>query len=363
MNSNLATNILSQAESLSAVLLHHCGEGAPALHEAASSLRSGRRVLITGIGASLFASIPLQYSLCSNGIDAETVEAGELLHYRSAAFHDSVAVVVSRSGESVEVARLLEVLKPRTTIIGVSNEPQSLLARSAHISIHVGSLADEIVAIQTYTGTLLTLYLLAGNVINAGEAAAETIHTSLPEFADVVKNSMSSLSDWDDFLITGAPLYLLARGPSCASAHEGALLFHEVAKNPAVGMSSASFRHGPVEVVDPRFRGLLFAPQGRTRDLNLALAADLVRFGGRIRVIGPPDESLGPSADGLASSSPACDLPPVPEALAPLFEIVPVQAAALRMAELRGIWPGSFRYAPQVTVDEARFSGRRHDAE
>lgn len=356
MTSSLATNILSQAESLSAVLLHHCGEGAPALREAASLLRSGKRVLITGIGASLFASIPLQYSLCSNGIDAEAVEAGELLYYRSAAFHNSVAVVVSRSGESVEVARLLEILKPRNTIIGVSNEPQSLLARNAHVSIHVGSLTDEIVAIQTYTGTLLTLYLLAGSVINAGAAAAETMHTSLPEFAHVVENSMSSLSDWDDFLDTGAPLYLLARGPSCASAHEGALLFHEVAKTPAVGMASASFRHGPVEVVDPQFRGLLFAPQGTTRALNLALAADLVRFGGTVRVIGPSDESL-------ASSSPRCDLPPVPEALAPLLEIVPVQAAALRMAELRGIRPGSFRYAPQVTVDEARFSGRRHDAE
>jgi glucosamine--fructose-6-phosphate aminotransferase (isomerizing) len=51
-----------------------------------------------------------------------------------------------------------------------------------------------------------------------------------------------------------------------------------------------------------------------------------------------------------------CDLPSVSEALAPLFEIVPVQVAALRMAQLRGIPEGSLRYAPQVTKDEASFT-------
>jgi len=42
--------------------------------------------------------------------------------------------------------------------------------------------------------------------------------------------------------------------------------------------------------------------------------------------------------------------------LSPLFEIVPVQVAALRLAQLKGITVGSFRYTPQVTLDEATFS-------
>lgn len=356
MTSNLARNILSQEESLSAVLLHQCGDGTAALREAASLLRSSKRVLITGIGASLFASFPLEYSLCAVGCDAQAIEAGELLHYRSAAFRDCVAVVVSRSGESVEIARLLEILHGRMTIIGVSNEQQSLLARNADVSIHIGSYADEMVAIQTYTGTLLTLYLLAGSVIDSCEAAVKVVRELLPSFGAAVKSNMNIVHEWDEFLSAGSPVYLLARGPSRASAHEGALLFHEVAKSPAIGMATASFRHGPVEVVDQRFRGLIFAPAGTTRDLNLSLATDLARFGGQIRVIGPRHEGRG-------MSWATCELPSVPEALAPLLEIVPVQAAALRMAELRGIRPGSFRYAPQVTMNEANFGSRDVDAE
>jgi glucosamine--fructose-6-phosphate aminotransferase (isomerizing) len=350
--SNLAHNILSQAESLSCVLQHQRGDGAPALTQAASLLRSGRRVLITGIGASLFASLPLEYFLCSLGIDAVAIEAAELLHYRHAAFRDAVAVVVSRSGESVEVAKLLEILKGRQSIIGVSNEPQSLLARNADVSICIGSLADEMVAIQTYTGTLLAHYLLASAVTDTLETAQKKITTLLPSFSQLVNTSMSGLHKWDAFLRPDCPVYLLARGPSCASAYEGALLLNEVAKSAAVGIATASFRHGPVEVVDRNFRGFVFAPQGKTRELNLALAHDLTQFGGHVRVIGP---SLDVSAPGMQG----CEVPTVPEGLAPLFEIVPVQVAALRMAELRGIRPGSFRYAPQVAVDEASFGQRQ----
>lgn len=349
---NLAQDIISQARSLSEVFQHQTGPGAPALAQAASMLRSGRRVLITGIGASLFASLPLEYLLSSAGIDATTVEAGELLHYRHTGFDNAVAVVVSRSGESVEVARLLEILKGHLPIISVSNEPESLLAKSADLCIWVRSLPDEIVAIQTYTGTLLTLYLLAGSVSNTREAICETIPALLHAFSQHIESSMTALDQWDAFLSPGSPVYLLARGPSCASAYEGALLFNEVAKCAAVGMPAASFRHGPVEVVDRKFRGLVFAPQGKTRHLNLNLAQELAQFGGRIRLVGP-------SLDALPREIELCEVLPVPEAIAPLFEIVPVQAAALRMAELLGIQPGSFRYASQIAMDEATFGQQR----
>lgn len=350
--SNLARNILSQPQSLRCVLQHQCGDGAGALEQAAALLGSGRRILITGMGASLIASIPFEYFLSSLGIDAVAVEAGELLHYRGAGLRDAVVVVVSRSGESIEVAKLLEVLKGSNSIIGVSNEPHSLLARNADAAIHINSLADEYVAVQTYTGTLLTLQLLASAVNQTRQETAEAISTLLPVFSQLVETSMDGIGKWDDFLATDFAFYLLARGPSCASAYEGALLFNEVAKCTAVGMAIASFRHGPVEVVDRHFRGFVFAPEGKTRALNLALARDLARFGAHLRV-------LGPSFEGTSHGVQTCELPTVPELLAPMFEIVPVQVAALRIAELRGIPPGSFRYAPQVAVDEATFGQRQ----
>lgn len=245
----LASNIHAQPESLAGTRRHHAGPGAGAMTDAVILLRSGKKIVITGMGASLFASIALQYLLCSQGLDTVVLEAGELLHYLSPTWRDAVVLMVSRSGESVAIARL----------------------------------------------------------------------------------------------------YLLAREACFASAQEAALLLHEVAKSPAVAMPIASFRHGQVEVVDPNFRGFIFAPQDGTRDLNLALAHDVVAFGGQIRIVGP--------ASGGERFAPWCDVPAAPATLAPLFEIVPMQVAAYQMAVLRGVQPGSLGFAPQVAVDEASFQG------
>jgi glutamine---fructose-6-phosphate transaminase (isomerizing) len=345
--------IRSQPRSLAGVLEHQCGEGATAIARAAKLLRSGRQVVITGMGASLFAALPLESYLCGLGINAVAIEAGELLHYRHRAYSEAVVVTVSRSGESIEIAKLLAILKGRQPVIGISNQPESLLSREADIAISIGSSQDDIVALQTYTGTLLTLYLLGKAVEDLLFDAKAEIEGLLPSFSEVVDRSLKNLAEWDAFLQTGSPVYLLARGPSCASAMEGALLFNEVAKFPAVAMAAASFRHGPAEVVDSSFRGLIFAPRGHTRDLNVALARDLARLGGQIRLVGP----AATEATGLTT----IETPSVPEMLAPLWEVVPIQAAALRQAGLRGIVPGSFRFVPPVALDEASF-GQTKDA-
>jgi glutamine---fructose-6-phosphate transaminase (isomerizing) len=350
--SRLEQDLRAQPESLNSVLRQQYGDGLPSLLRAASLLRSGRRVVITGMGASLFASIPLAYDLLSRGIDTVTLEAGEMLHYGQEAYRDAVVVVVSRSGESVEIAKLLAILKGRQPVIGLSNVPASLLSREADVSLHIGSLSDEMVAIQTYTGTLLAHYLLGRAVDDSLENARAELAALLPAFARVVAASFDERRLWEDFLEEGVPVHLLARGASLASAHEGALLFNEVAKSPAIGMPLASFRHGPVEVVDQAFRGIIFAPDGRTRNLNLSLARDIVRFGGQVRVIGPDESDPATDAAGDLAS---CIVPACSELLVPLFEVVPLQVAALTLAVMRGIRPGSFRFTPQVATDESSF--------
>ena len=353
--SNLAQNILSQADSLRAVLDWQRGSGRKSLLEAGALLGSGKPVLITGIGASRYASLPLEYDLCAHGIHTVGVEAGELLHFNYPAYRDSIVVIVSRSGESIEITKLLQLLKGRQTIVGVTNEADGLLAKSADCSLLIGSRSDEMVAIQTYTGTLLTLYLLGAAIAQQFDAACATARSLQAQFAHTVTENMDAVEEWDSFLSPQHPVYLLARGPSCASVFEGALLFNEIAKATAVGQPAASFRHGPAEVVDDAFRGILFAPQGPTQEILLSLGSDVIRFGGRISMIGSEKE--------LPGAHPIRKIPDMPSQLAPLFEIVPIQVAALRMAQLRGIVPGSFRYTPQVARDEASFGKRETVAE
>lgn len=349
MNSpRLLRDIQAQPDSFSRVLERQREEGRDALLQAAALLRSGKRIVITGMGASMYACSPLEYYLGAHGIDGTLVESAELLYYRQEMCRDAVVLMVSRSGESVEVVKLLAALKGVATVIGVSNVPGSVLDREADCSVQVGSLVDEMVALQTYTGTLLALYLMGAAAVNRFEegcAAAADVHRMLK---GVIEESVENLRSWDEFFDAATPVYLLARGPSCGSMHEGALLFNETAKASSVAMAAASFRHGPVELVEEGFRGIVFAPRGSTRGLSLSLARDLVRFGGQVRVIGP----AGEDTKGLN----VCAVPETPESLAPMLEIVPIQCAALRLAQLKGLRVGSFRYTPQVTRDEATFA-------
>ncbi len=327
----LLENILDQPENLRHVAEYHLGDGQAALRRAAHVIANARRLVLSGMGGSLFACYPLANYLAAHGIAATVIDTAELLHYRRRAYEDAVVVLVSRSGESVETVKLLRLL-PLAIVVGVTNEPASTLAQQAQHVVRIASRADEAVAVQTYTAALLTLYLLGAAAV--WEASPERdIDPVIASMAAAMDAWVAGSESWRTFFDGAANVYLLGRGASSGSAMEGALLFHEVAKFPAVSMGAANFRHGPVEVVDDRFRAILFAPNDATRDLNRALARDLTALGGRVETI-------------------AVD---VPAALAPLAEIVPVQLSALRLAEMRGVTPGKFRVAVQVMRTEEGF--------
>lgn len=343
----LLRDILDQPASLAEVVEYQYGAGRGELEKAAGVIReAGGPVVVSGMGGSLSPCFGIFYHLWSRGQAAVVVETAELLHYFEGPAAP-VVVLVSRSGDTVEVARVIPRLKERGAIIvGVTNEAGGLLAREAHHVVFLHSRRDEAVAIQTYTGTLATLLLLGaaatGEPMDAWrrdlDGLVKALSAAAPEWAE------ESLG-WRPFLEPALPIYLLGRGPSTGSAMEGAMMFNEVAKRPSVAMSAGNFRHGPVEVAGPTFHAILFASQGRTRALELALAGDLMAIGGQVRVLLP-----GEAPGGLE----CWRLPQVPDALAPLVEIVPIHLAACRLAQWRGVPLGVFRYIRQVTGDEER---------
>ena len=85
-------------------------------------------------------------------------------------------------------------------------------------------------------------------------------------------------------------------------------------------------------------------------DLNHSLALDIQKAGGHSILIGPLHDAHGKWLPHVDWTVPIC-----PKALQPLLEIVPVQAAAIRFAEWRGLELGKFFFAPQVTRDETGF--------
>lgn len=351
MNPPMVENILSQARSLRAVMAHQYGEGRAALEEAAGLLRSSRHIVLSGMGASLHACIPLQNYLATRGVSCSVIETSELLHFQSNVLTAETALVlVSRSGESVEAVELLKKVQRGPKVVALINVPGSTVARQATRAILVNSLPDQLVAIQTYTGTVVTLLLLGaaydqqmeGSVKSDLERTIEVLTRCVPEW-------YRFSGSWPGFFANNVPMYLLGRGPTLASVQTGALLLQEVAKVPAVPMSAPQFRHGPVEVIHDQFRVIIFGTQRSTEDLEDTLGDKILAMGGKVRWIGPKPKSH--LIDSL------CEWPSenFPELFMPVADVIPLQMAAYHTARWHGITPGEFRFATPITTSERDF--------
>ncbi len=297
-------------------------------------------VVLTGMGSSLFAAYPAYLRMANAGLDVRLWETAELLHYGLEAIPREAAVVmVSQSGATAEILALRERLHPGQHVIAVTNEPSSPLAQQAGQVLLLGCPSQSLATTVTYTASLFVLEALAHT------AARESLDAWLSEVAAVSEAMPDYLDRLQDSALPvpaeGGHLFLLARGPSLASAWQGALTFQEVAGVAGQPLSAAQFRHGPLEMAGPGLEAILFVPQGQTTDLLLRLARDIEDFGGRVFLIA--DERVAPSG---------CGHPAVSEAVAPFLNILPIQLAAVKLAQARGREPGVFRQATSVTSSE-----------
>lgn len=350
MSTPLFENILAQPGALQTVLERQSADGLPSLAESAAVLKQSSKIILTGMGASLFACGPLRYLLSRGGACVSLTETAELLYFLTDTFDASTSIVlVSRSGESIEVIKLLEMLQGRgCKTIGVANVPGSALLSRATGRILIGSPADQLVAIQTYVATLATLLLLGSAYLGELENALSVLRASVDLLRTYIRDCVAASKQWQTFIRSDSPVYLLGRGPSLATIEEGVLLMHETAKSPAVGMSVAQFRHGPVEVAEKGMRAVLIGTQSATATHDRRLAIDLQQMGADVRWIGPMN---APSEIGPLAPWPSR----VPELFQPIFEVIPLQLLAYRTAEARGVTPGDFRWAPTITSSESGF--------
>jgi glucosamine--fructose-6-phosphate aminotransferase (isomerizing) len=90
-------------------------------------------------------------------------------------------------------------------------------------------------------------------------------------------------------------------------------------------METREYLHGPLEAVESSFGCILF---GTARERELA--AQLRSFGAAVALIGP-------GADA------SVELPPVPDLVGPILQILPVQLLVDHVARLRGLEVGTLR--------------------
>ena len=313
---------------------------------ASQELESRRfdRIVLTGMGASLFALLPAWQQLVRAGHAAWLVETGELLHSLDGlAVEGTLLIAASQSGYSAETLALAQHDRSGVTLLGLTNDPASPLGQSADITIENHAGDEEAVSTRSYVNTLGTATGIA-NTITHEPDPAELLHAAADALAAHLNNWSDRIAAIKESVDHPQRLFILGRGASLAAARCGALILKEAAKCPAEALSTGQFRHGPLELADERLTAIVLA--GHTdydRDRNRRLAADIRRFGGRVvwadepAVTPEPDLPLASGDDGVGRA---------------LAEIVALQLVSVSIAEQTGVEPGVFRHLEKVTTVE-----------
>jgi len=304
-------------------------------------------VVFTGMGSSLFAAYPAQAFLSSVGIRSVVWETAELLHHHLRFLGpDTLLVIVSQSGESVELVRLLENLPKKTNYVAIANAEGSTLARRAKVLLPMMAGRQTTVSTKTYTCAVAVLMYLAFAV------ARQPVHGLTRALKEAI-GEIEKLLDRADVLIPPAaeffnrPPYvaLLARGADLASAHQGALMFKEVVRLGAEAMGAGQFRHGPIEIINPIHRYIVFGRDGKTGRLLTKLADDIRSHGGRLVLI--TDQTFGDITNVRLLR-----VAPLPHFLGTLVDSVYIQLLVHELALRAGLEPGKFWLATDVTREE-----------
>lgn len=301
-----------------------------------------QRVVLTGMGSSLHALYPLEMMLTAHGENVTRVDTSELIYSMPSLLAGrTIIVAVSQSGQSAEMVRLLEQNARRATVISITNTADSLLATQAEFMMLTQCGEEFSVSAKTYVGTLAALEILAAAW--CGEAA-DAVYAELQAGPALVEGY---LAQWRKHVQSLAvemenirQLFFVGRGRSLASSGTGALVTKESTRIAAEAMSSAAFRHGPIEMAGPETMVLVLEGEAVFRALHSKLVRDIHNSGGRAELAGP------------AAKIPALRIPDKLTRLLPIMEFLPIQMLTLALAASAGFEAGRFRHATKITAEE-----------
>ena len=338
-------DILKQPEQLKRSLDYTFSNGWAEVEKAIRMIRAAETIYISSIGASLNAGLAIQATFNEAGIPTHLCDSSEFLNFTNIS-GKSVVILLSRSGQSVEVVKAVSKCRNAgADIISITNSAESALGQQSDVCLLTHVDFDHSISVNTYTSIILTGQLLASafkasfSKSKISKSLKQSLNLVIPEIFQ-----WKEIIEQSDWLNKDYSSYFLARGTNLSSAFESMLIWQEGAKQPASAMTTGAFRHGPQEVLINRINIGIWVDQEITRENDFKLINDMHAHGVRILTIG---NNLPADLKGLK-----IEMPGILYSFQPIINIIPMQLAVDRFANKKGVDCDSFRFCNFVVEHE-----------
>ncbi len=227
-------------------------------------LRQVEHVMVVGCGTAYYAGLQASYFIEQflDGVSLESCVASEL-RYRS--FHvpeNTVALIVSQSGETADTLACLQELKRRgVRCLGVVNAVGSTIAREVDggVYVHVGA-EISVASTKAFTSQVAAMVIFGLMVAQAKGVSIQDLDRYIRELDMLpreiekviekhqaeVKKLAKKYAQYDHALYIG-------RDTLFPTALEGALKLKEISYIHAEGYAAGELKHGPIALIDDRF--------------------------------------------------------------------------------------------------------------
>jgi glucosamine--fructose-6-phosphate aminotransferase (isomerizing) len=260
---------------------------------------------------------------------------------------DTLTMLISQSGETADtIAAQREAKAKGSKTIAICNVVGSMITREAAGTIYTHAGPEiGVASTKAFTGQLTALYLFALYVAQVrGAISEESARIAMQELTRM-PGKLEHLLTRDEETEHLAKEYMraqdflfLGRGIHYPIALEGALKLKEISYIHAEGYPAGEMKHGPNALIDEDLPVVIIATRDEKDELSKLryektmsnLKEVKARSGKVIAIATEGDTDIKEAADHVLY------VPPAPDELSPILEIVPLQLLAYHIAVRRG---------------------------
>lgn len=302
----LLKEVMEQPESLAETLRGRVDAkngtvrlGGPGIPD--TELRKIKHLIIVGCGTAYHAGLLAGYYIeqFTPEITVETVIASEYRYRQAYIPENSVALIVSQSGETADtLACLREIKKQGVKTIGIVNAIGSTIAREVDggTYVHVGP-EISVASTKAFTSQVMAMVMFGLTIAEAKGVKAGILRPYVDEIAKMPEAVREVLGGANEKVQAVAKKYAkydhaiyLGRDTAYPAAMEGALKLKEISYIDANAYAFGELKHGPLALVDDRFFEFALVPKGALYEKSISNVQEVLARNGHMIVVTNADE-------------------------------------------------------------------------